>query len=1215
MQHHLETKIIRKNQQIIDVDLSLTVLKGPDGKVSGSIGIAADITARKTAQQQLQMAEENYRTIFENSAVAITVADENENIISWNKFAEVLLGLDKDDLYMRPVSSLYPEAEWRTIRSQNVRRKGLQHHLETKIIAKNQEIIDVDLSLTVLKGPDGKVSGSIGIIADITERKRAEEAVLEGEERFRLLVENSLDAIAILNEDGTIRYESPSFERVLGYRPEDHIGKNPFEFVHPDDVPDAARAFSQLMQNPGANLHEEVRVWHRDGSWRTLEVVGQNLLDNPAVAGIVANLRDITEHKRVEEALRKAHDGLEKRVELRTTELAKANEELRIEITERERAEEALREAERRYRAILDNRLQMIYVSNEQGIFLDANDYALERLGYTRDDLGKVSFQDIIHADDFPKALESTLDIWAKGFQEHSIELRLITKSGEIVYVDTFGMPLERGDDHYIELGIAYDITDRKRAEEALCESEENYRTLFESTVEGIIVVDARTLKTIFGNRRGAKIFGFDPMLHDGVGLDILDFVHPEDKAVVIRGFAEDLYQQERRQRYEVRAKTQDGREIWVSGLATRIEFQGRLAVLISFTDITDRKQMEGELQQREQDYLALLESTFEGIVVVDAETLKVVYGNRRASTMFGFDPILKDGVGANILDFVHPEDKGVVIKGFTEDLYQEERRQTYEVRAKTRDGREIWITALGTKTEFQGRLAVLLSTIDVTERKRAEEALRESEEKFRHLVEEMNDGYCVLQGSTVVFANARSAEMCGYIPDEVVGKTVRDLLPPEIVSELAGMRAKRQLGDTVPEQYETTLVSKDGTTHPVELGTRVTDYAGKPALSVVIRDITERKQAEEALRYSEQHFRALIENAQDAIVILNGDGTIRYESPSMERMMGRKAKSRIGKDPSEFAHPDDILNVVQAFSLLLENQTANMHTELRLRHEDGSWRTFEVVGNNLLDNPAVAGIVLNLRDITERKQAEEEIRSLNEELEQRVIERTTQLQAVNKELEAFAYSVSHDLRAPLRSIDGFSQVLLEDYAGRLDEEGKDYLQRVRSGSQRMAELIDDILSLSRVTRGEMQREMVDLSTLAQTIATELQQSQPERQVEFIITPGLVTQGDAHLLWAALENLLGNAWKFTRGQPRARIEFSSAETDGQSAYFVRDNGVGFDMAYADKLFGAFQRLHSPSEFEGTGIGLATVQRIIHRHGGNIWAESAVDQGATFYFTL
>jgi PAS domain S-box-containing protein len=315
-----------------------------------------------------------------------------------------------------------------------------------------------------------------------------------------------------------------------------------------------------------------------------------------------------------------------------------------------------------------------------------------------------------------------------------------------------------------------------------------------------------------------------------------------------------------------------------------------------------------------------------------------------------------------------------------------------------------------------------------------------------------------------------------------------------------------------------------------------------------------------------------------------------------------------------DYIHPDDRDRVLRTIAEDMFEKDLRQVNEFRTITKDGREIWVEAVGTRTELQGRVTGLV-SLRDVTERKQAEEEIRSLNEELEQRVIERTTQLEAVNKELEAFAYSVSHDLRAPLRSIDGFSQVLLEDYAGKLDEEGKDYLQRVRSASQRMADLIDDILNLSRLTRGEMQRETVDLSALAQAIATELQQSQPERQVEFIITLGLVVTADAHLMRVALENLLGNAWKFTQKQPSARIEFGYAETNGQSAYFVRDDGVGFDMAYADKLFGAFQRLHSSNEFEGTGVGLATVQRIIHRHGGDIWAESAVDQGTTFYFTL
>ena len=234
---------------------------------------------------------------------------------------------------------------------------------------------------------------------------------------------------------------------------------------------------------------------------------------------------------------------------------------------------------------------------------------------------------------------------------------------------------------------------------------------------------------------------------------------------------------------------------------------------------------------------------------------------------------------------------------------------------------------------------------------------------------------------------------------------------------------------------------------------------------------------------------------------------------------------------------------------------------------------------------------------------------------EQALQRRTNELDAVNKELEAFSYSVSHDLRAPLRSVDGFSQALLEDYGSKLDEEGNEFLRRVRAASQRMGQLIDDLLDLARVTRGEMNAETVDISALARSIVAEFRQNEPERQVDVVISDDLVAEGDERLLRVALENLLGNAWKYTGKNQDARIELGFVDHDGEAAYFVRDDGIGFDMTYADKLFGAFQRLHATSEFDGTGIGLATVQRIILRHGGRVWAESAVGEGATFYFTL
>jgi signal transduction histidine kinase len=243
------------------------------------------------------------------------------------------------------------------------------------------------------------------------------------------------------------------------------------------------------------------------------------------------------------------------------------------------------------------------------------------------------------------------------------------------------------------------------------------------------------------------------------------------------------------------------------------------------------------------------------------------------------------------------------------------------------------------------------------------------------------------------------------------------------------------------------------------------------------------------------------------------------------------------------------------------------------------------------------------------------QLRQAHDVLEQRVAERTTQLEVANKELESFSYSVSHDLRAPLRSIDGFSQALLEDYGDKLDDQGRSDLRRVRAATQRMAQLIDDMLNLSRVTRNEMHREVVDVSALVKNVSQELVAAEPDRKVELAIAEGVRAEGDARLFRVLFENLLRNAWKFTAKHPTAKIEFGIQTNNGRPVYFVRDDGAGFDMAYAGKLFGAFQRLHAMTEFAGTGVGLATVQRIIHRHGGRIWAEAKVDQGATFYFTL
>jgi len=294
-----------------------------------------------------------------------------------------------------------------------------------------------------------------------------------------------------------------------------------------------------------------------------------------------------------------------------------------------------------------------------------------------------------------------------------------------------------------------------------------------------------------------------------------------------------------------------------------------------------------------------------------------------------------------------------------------------------------------------------------------------------------------------------------------------------------------------------------------------------------------------------------------------------------------------------------------------------SFQVECRLKeHQSGNYHWHLVRAVPVHDEPGrLVTWFGTCTDIDDRKRAEEEMRELNTALERRVSERTAQLQSANKELEAFSYSVSHDLRAPLRSIDAFSQLVREDYHDKLDEQGKQYLDIVGESTRQMGRLIDDLLHLSRVTRSEMRHQPVDLSAMAKQMIAGLRQLEPQRKVEVVIDPDMRVVGDERLLRIAMENLVNNAWKFTSKRDHAQIEIGREIQAEEPVFYVRDNGAGFDMAYASKLFGAFQRLHSTREFPGHGVGLATVQRIIIRHGGRIWAKAAVNEGATFYFTL
>jgi PAS domain S-box-containing protein len=468
-----------------------------------------------------------------------------------------------------------------------------------------------------------------------------------------------------------------------------------------------------------------------------------------------------------------------------------------------------------------------------------------------------------------------------------------------------------------------------------------------------------------------------------------------------------------------------------------------------------------------------------------------------------------------------------------------------------------------------------------------------------------------------IVSWNAGAECLKGYQADEIIGQHFSRVYRPE---DRAQHRPEHELEVAVAAgqvEAEGWRVGKDGSpfwAHVVITALR--DEAGQLRGFVkVTRDVTERRRMEERLRASETRYRRLFEAARDGILILDAvTHTITDVNPFMVELLGYARDEFLGKALWEIGVLKDADASQEAFRTLQATGYIR-YEDLPLQTKAGARWDVEFVSNVYAENGHQV-IQCNIRDITARKQAEAEIHRLNADLEQRVRDRTVQLDALNHDLEMFNASVSHDLHAPLRRIDSFVDALRDDYAMLLDADGLQLFQHIGASTQRMHELIDALLALSRVSRQELQWQVVDLSALAHQMATELQHSHPTRQVDWVIAEGLTTHGDPRLLHIVLDNLLGNAWKFTANHPQACIELGrQTAPDGTSVWFVRDNGAGFDMALVDRLFAAFQRLHRDTEFPGTGIGLATVQRIIHRHGGRVWAEGAVHQGATFSFTL
>ncbi len=1077
-----------------------------------------------------------------------------------------------------------------------------------------------------------------GLVEDVTESRRAAEALRESEATYRGLFDHMLNGFAwcrLLFEDGepadfvflTVNRAFEALTGLVGV-----TGRRVSEVIPGIRAtsPDLFEAYGRVVLTGRPERFESyVRSL---GEWFSISVY------SPAREHFVVLFEVVSERKRAEQRQKDTERELE---------------------AHRERLEELV--AERTSELVRKQQL------------LDETSH-LSRVGGWEYDLGtnELTWTDVtyeIHEAerDFRPTVESGIGFYApesrariaevfgsavtsgEPFDE---ELQLVTARGNRLWVRAIGHPYVEDGKIVRVSGVFQDIQSRRLADDDLKRYRDRLEELVAARTTELQQSEARLLEAqsvahlgswawdaredkVSGSEGFYRLFGVPP---EGIGSlpQFLALLHEEDRPVVEGAVALAL-EGDGRYRVDYRVKRLDGgwRHLEARGFVVFDGERNPVRMVGTCLDISDLTEAEESLRtanerlRRDED---LLNETGRMAKVggweLDLATNRLAWTEetcRIHEVPPGFEPTVESAIG-----FYHPEDRPIIAEAVRRAA---EVGQPFDVnlRIVTALGRELWVEALG-RVEFRDGVAVRVcgALQDVTQRRQAAEE-REASSRLvasqRELLEAMLGsmpvGIVLFRGADYVVEMLNPAYQAIAPGKEMVGKKLAEIWP-ELIEHLRPIFDRvRDTGVPygafdAPFELRRT---KDGSLEPAWFNWTLvrTPIPGADEWGVLVSAVetTEQVKAHRAMDILQER----LVLAQEA----SGSGTWDWDIESGRLAWSPEFFRLFGLDPSAqtssfetwraVVHPDDREKAEARIGRSISDHVPLVQAyRIVLPGRDVRW--IEARGNTTYDASGLPRRMSGLCfDITERVAIEEELKAHREHLAELVKDRTAELEVANRELESFSYSVSHDLRAPLRALDGFSAALLDEYPDRLDEKGRHYLERIKAAAERMGELINSILDLSRLSRQEIRSARVDLTALAQEVAGELRASSPEREVEFRIAEGLEAQGDSRLLCAVLQNLMGNAFKFTSHRPRAWIEVGSAVQCGETVFHVKDNGVGFDMAWAGKLFTPFQRLHGPSEFPGSGIGLATVHRIIGRHNGRIWPDASVDGGAVFSFTI
>jgi PAS domain S-box-containing protein len=902
------------------------------------------------------------------------------------------------------------------------------------------------------------------------------------------------------------------------------------------------------------------------------------------------------------------------------------------DITERKNVEKQIQKQKQEIQDFIDSMSTLSVKLSIDGKILMVNKIAQQASGLSMEELMNTPFTEgqwwtfdpQVHArvrDAFKKACSGT----PINYDEN------IFVFGQVLTINFSLIPILKagGRVDYI-VGEGRDITAQKKAEEKIKESEHMFSSLFYKSPIMKAIAEAPTGRYIEVNDAFADFF--EQSKEEILGktsLELNMLVHSEERDKILKnlkqeGFARDV---------ETQINSKKGKTRWVSTSIDAINLNGKDCYLTAAIDITARKEAEDKIRQMnlelekrveektkeiiqsEKKFRNLIENSTDIISLTD-KNLKTIYRSPSAERLTGWTN--EERLKLGYIELTHPDDKKRMETVLKEILTNPGKPIPVMYQTAHKDGHYIWLEGFMTNMLHDESIKAIVANLrDVTERKQAEQALQESQQLLLAIIENSTAVIYVksLQGQYLL-VNRRFSELFHLSTEDILGKTDYDFFSKEEADAFRQMDVRTANADHALTEEEK-VPQNDGLHTYISVKSTLRDDTGKPyAIFGISTDITERKKVEEAMLRAETNYREIFENATDAIYVHEIDtGKVIEVNKRAVEITGYSKEELLNSDPNDFITGHSDYTLEKAFGYIQKAASGKQQLfEWQGKKKDGSFNWFEVN----LKKANIAGearILAFFREINDRKKAQLEIQRLNEGLEQKVTERTAQLEAVNKELEAFTYSVSHDLRAPLRIIDGYTEMLVSDYETKLDEEAKRMFGIITGNVRKMGQLIDDLLNLSQTGRKELLLYTADMNKLVKSVIDEQVSLNGEKFADIKIETLLPAKCDSGLLQQVWSNLISNAIKYSGKQEQPVIRINSFRQNGEIVYQIKDNGVGFDMKYAGQLFGVFQRLHKATEFEGTGVGLALVKRIVAKHNGRVWAESEPGKGAAFFFSL